>query len=84
MRSRIFQRIWVAVIVVLTAFCTGLAFVFARHAIWGYAGATGEPEGIMLARIAAGIVSSVFTVLALTSIFMLVRSIRRLSHDKHT
>jgi hypothetical protein len=83
MTAKIFQTIWLAIVAVLAAFCTGLAFHFARRAIWGYPGASGEPEGIAMVRLAAGVFTVFFTGLALVSVFILVRSIRKLFRDKH-
>ncbi len=78
-----FQKIWAAFLAVLAAGFAALSFVFARIAYVGFPNATGEPEGIALARLAMGLIAILFTVLTLLFFVMLVRGIKRLRHEEH-
>jgi hypothetical protein len=83
MTTKILQKTWLAFVTLLAAFCVIIACVFARNAVWGFPGASGDPTGIGMARLGAGLISIFLFIIAALFVFVLVRGIKRVLHDRH-
>jgi len=81
--SKTFQKIWAGFIAVFAAILSVLAVLCGRRAYLGFPNASGDPEGISLARFAMGIIAFILTVLTFLFVVMLVRGIKRLRHDTY-
>jgi len=81
MSARIFQKIWLGIVGLLTAVIGFIACIFARDAIWGYSGASGDPTGTGMARLGAGVLSAILGSIASLFAYFFVRGVKRLTHD---
>jgi hypothetical protein len=84
MMARSFQYIWLATMALLVVLMALPLWLFARPALFGFPGASGDPTGIGTARFAAGLVAVLFSLIEILFVIMLVRGVRRMRRNGKT
>ena len=79
--ARSFQYIWVAILTLLVVLMAFPLWMFARPALLGISGASGDPTGIGMARFGAGIFAVFFLLIEILFVVLLVRGIRRMRRN---
>jgi uncharacterized membrane protein len=81
MMERSFHYIWVAIMALLVVLMAIPLWMFARPALFGFPGASGDPTGIGTARFGAGLVAVLFSLIEILFVIMLVRGVRRVRRN---